>query len=146
MELVTIGDAAQMLALNTSALRYYEDRGLVTPERRGGKRMYSHEQLRRLAFIQLMQRLGIRLDAAAAVLDEPSDQWRDVVREQIAAIDELIARAKGARDFLEHALACPTDHPVEECAHMIDVLDKRIRGVTLEEIAAEQGQPVPNAS
>ena len=31
MELVTIGEAAQMLALNTSALRYYEDRGLVTP-------------------------------------------------------------------------------------------------------------------
>jgi len=76
MELVTIGKAAQMLALNTSALRYYEDRGLVTPERRGGKRMYSREQLRRLAFIQLMQRLGIRLDAASAVLHEPSEQWR----------------------------------------------------------------------
>ena len=77
--------------------------------------MYSREHLRRLAFIQLMQRLGIRLDAASAVLDEPSDQWRDVVREQIAAIDELIARANGARDFLEHALACPADHPVDEC-------------------------------
>jgi DNA-binding transcriptional MerR regulator len=89
MELVTIGEAAQVLALNTSALRYYEDRGLVTPERRGGKRMYSREHLRRLAFIQLMQRLGIRLDAASAVLDEPSDQWRDVVREQIGAIEEL---------------------------------------------------------
>jgi DNA-binding transcriptional MerR regulator len=146
MELVTIGDAAEMLALNASALRYYEDRGLVTPERRGGKRMYSREQLRRLAFIQLMQRLGIRLDAASAVLDEPSDQWRDVVREQIAAIEELIIRANGARDFLEHALACPANHPVEECPHMIEVLDKRLGGVTIEEIAAEQGQPVPNAS
>jgi DNA-binding transcriptional MerR regulator len=146
MELVTIGDAAQMLALNTSALRYYEDRGLVTPERRSGKRMYSHQQLRRLAFIQLMQRLGIRLDAASAVLDEPSNQWRDAVREQIAAIDDLIARANGARDFLEHALACPADHPVEECPHMIEVLDKRLSGVTIEEIAAEQGQSVPSAS
>ena len=146
MELVTIGDAAQMLALNTSALRYYEERGLVTPERRGGKRMYSREHMRRLAFIQLMQRLGIRLDAASAVLDEPSDQWRGAVREQIAAIEELIARANGARDFLEHALACPADHPVEECPHMIEVLDKRLGGVTIEELAAEQGQPVPNAS
>jgi DNA-binding transcriptional MerR regulator len=146
MELVTIGDAAQMLGLNPSAMRYYEDRGLVTPERRGGKRMYTLEQLRRLAFIQLMQRLGIRLDAASAVLDEPSDQWRDVVREQIAAIEELIARANGARDFLEHALACPADHPVEECPHMIEALDKRLAGVTIEELAAEQGQPVPSAS
>jgi DNA-binding transcriptional MerR regulator len=146
MELVTIGEAAQMLALNTSALRYYEDRGLVTPERRGGKRMYSRKHLRRLAFIQLMQRLGIRLDAAAAVLDEPSKQWRDVVREQIAAIDELIARANGARHFLEHALACPADHPVDQCPNMIEGLDKRLSGVTIEELAAEQGQPVPSAS
>jgi len=146
MELITIGDAAQMLALNTSALRYYEDRGLVTPERRGGKRMYNREQLRRLAFIQLMQRLGIRLDAASAVLDEPGDQWRGVVREQIGAIDDLIARANGARDFLEHALACPADHPVDQCPHMIEVLDKRLGGVTIEELAAEQGQAVPNAS
>jgi len=38
-----IGDAAQLLGLNTSALRYYEDRGLVTPERRAGKRMYSRD-------------------------------------------------------------------------------------------------------
>ena len=146
---MTIGEAAEVfvLALNTSALRYYEDRGLVTPERRGGKRMYSREHLRRLAFIQLMQRLGIRLDAASAfVLDEPSDQWRDMVREQIAAIEELIARANGARDFLEHALACPADHPVDECPHMIEVLDKRLDGLTIEELAAEQGQPVPSAS
>ena len=141
-----IGDAAQMLGLNTSALRYYEDRGLVTPERRAGKRMYSREQLRRLAFIQLMQRLGIRLDAASAVLDEPSDQWREVVREQIAAIDELIAKATGARDFLEHALACPADHPVDECPHMIEVLDRRLDGLTIEELAAETGRPVPSAS
>jgi len=146
MELVTIGDAAQMLGLNASALRYYEDRGLVTPERRGGKRMYGREQLRRLAFIQLMQRLGIRLGAASAVLDEPSDQWRDVVREHISAIEELIARANGARDFLEHALACPADHPVDQCPHMIEVLDKRLDGVTIEQLAAEQGQPVPSAS
>jgi hypothetical protein len=80
------------------------------------------------------------------VLDEPSDRWRDVVREQISDIEELIARAKGARDFLEHALACPADHPVDQCPHMIEALDKRLGGVTIERLAAEQGQPVPNAS
>lgn len=143
MELVTIGDAARVLGLNTSALRYYEDRGLVMPERHAGRRMYRPEQLRRLAFIQLMQCLGVRLDAAAAVLDEPSDRWRDVVRDQIAALDELIARADGARHFLEHALACPADHPVDECPHMIEVLEKRLGGTTIEQIAVEQAQPSP---
>src|SRR5262245_52040691 len=146
MELVMIGDAAQMLGLNSSALRYYEDRGLVTPQRRGGKRMYAREQLRRLAFIQVMQRLGIRLDAASAVLNGPREQWRDVVRDQITAIEELIARANGARDFLAHALACRADHPVDECERMIDFLDKRLDGVSIEELAAEHGQSVPSAS
>jgi DNA-binding transcriptional MerR regulator len=143
MELVSIGDAARMLGLNTSALRYYEDRGLVRPERQAGRRMYRPKQLRRLAFIQLMQRLGVSLDAAAAVLDGPSDRWRGEVRDQIAALDELIARANGARDFLQHALACPADHPVDQCPHMIEVLDKRLGGTTIEQIAAEQGQPLP---
>lgn len=141
MELVTIGDAARMLGLNTSALRYYEDRGLVTPQRRSGRRMYRRDELRRLAFIQLMQCLGVRLDAAAAVLDEPSDRWRGVVHDQITAIEELIARANGARDFLQHALACPADHPVDQCPHMIEVLDKRLGGTTIEQIALEQGRP-----
>ncbi|MCW2625652.1 MerR family DNA-binding protein [Mycobacterium sp.] len=124
-------------------LKHTQRQRLLTPERRGGKRMYSREHLRRLAFIQLMQRLGIRLDAASAVLDEPSDQWRGVVREQITAIEELIARANGARDFLEHALSCPADHPVDQCPHMIEVLDKRLGGLTIGELAADQGQPSP---
>jgi hypothetical protein len=68
-----------------------------------------------------------------------------VVREQIAAIEELIARANGARDLLEHALACPADHPVDQCPQMIEVLDKRLDGLTIEELAAEQGQPSPAA-
>ena len=63
-----------------------------------------------------------------------------------SALDELIARANGARDFLQHALACPADHPVDQCPDMIEALDKRLAGVTLEELAAQQGQPVPSAS
>lgn len=63
-----------------------------------------------------------------------------------SALDELIARANGAHDFLQHALACPADHPVDQCPHMIEALDKRLAGVTLEELAAQQGQPVPSAS
>ena len=139
---MSIGDAARMLGLNTSALRYYEDRGFLKPHRHGGRRMYGMDDLRRLAFIQLMQRLGISLDAAAAVLNEPSEHWRVVVGEQLSALDELIARAQGARDFLQHALACPADHPVSQCPHMIEALDKRLAGVTIEQLAAEHGQPL----
>lgn len=138
MEMVSIGEAARRLGVNASALRYYEQRGLVRPARRSGRRRYDAEQLRRLAFIQTMQRLGVSLDAASAVLDEPSRRWRTVLREQIAELDELIARAQGARRFLQHALQCPAEHPVLECPHMIGTLDRRVvDGVSFEQLAAE---------
>jgi DNA-binding transcriptional MerR regulator len=139
MELVPIGEAARLLDVNTSALRYYEERGLVHPARSAGRRMYGPEQLRRLAFIQIMHRLGVGLDAAAAVLDEPSEQWRGVVREQIAGLEDLIARATAACGFLQHALDCPADHPVQECPYLIETLDRRLAGQTFEQLATEHG-------
>jgi DNA-binding transcriptional MerR regulator len=141
MDAVPIGDAARMLEINPSALRYYEERGLVRPARRAGRRVYGPEQLRRLAFIQILQRLGVGLDAASAVLDQPSEQWRGVVREQIAGLEDLIARASAAQSFLRHALDCPADHPVQECPFLIETLDRRLAGATFEQLAAEHAAP-----
>ncbi|MFL6055001.1 MAG: MerR family transcriptional regulator, partial [Actinoallomurus sp.] len=68
MDLIPIGEAAKRLGMRTSALRYYEERDLVRPAARvQGKRVYGLQELRRLAFIQIAQRLGIGLDTAAAV-------------------------------------------------------------------------------
>jgi DNA-binding transcriptional MerR regulator len=138
VELVSIGEAARRLGLNASALRYYEERGIVRPAtRRSGRRMYGPDELRRLAFVQLFQRLGIALDAAAAVLDEPDGRWRAAVAGQVVALDELIARATDAREVLGHALRCPAEHPVRDCPYMIGALDRRLAGATFEDLAAE---------
>ena len=60
MDVIPIGEAAARLGLTASALRYYDERGLVCPQvRRGGRRMYGPEELRRLAFIKLAHRLGL---------------------------------------------------------------------------------------
>jgi DNA-binding transcriptional MerR regulator len=140
MALVGIGEAARKLGINTSALRYYEERGLVRPAARtGGRRMYGPEELRRLAFLQLMQRLGMSLDDACTVLDEAGDTWRATVREKVSALGELIERAEAARHFLEQALKCPAEHPTRECPYMTATLDRRIAGASFEELAAEHG-------
>lgn len=144
MDLISIGEAAARLGMNPSALRYYDERGLVRPQaRQAGRRMYGYDELRRLAFIKVMHRLGLPLDTAAAVLDAPSTQWRQTVREQIAALDQVIAQAQGAQVFLTHALKCPTDHPARECSTMIGSLDRLIDGVTVEQLAAEQTDGMP---
>jgi DNA-binding transcriptional MerR regulator len=136
MELVPIGDAAKLLGLNTSALRYYENRGLVRPRRQGGKRVYSREDLRRIAFISIIHRLGLGLRLAEAVLDEPGEQWRKLAAEQLADLDELIRQAQLAQHFLRHALDCPADHPVRDCPYLVSTLDRRLAGESFEDVAA----------
>lgn len=138
MDLIPIGQAAQRLGLNPSALRYYDERGLVSPPvRQAGRRMYGPDELRRLAFIKIGQRLGLPLDTAAAVLDAPGPHWRTLVRRQIAELDEVIAQARGAQAFLTHALNCPTDHPARECSTMIATLDRLVDGTTVDQLVAE---------
>ncbi|MFF3401535.1 MerR family transcriptional regulator [Streptomyces sp. NPDC002659] len=138
MELMTIGEAARLLGLNASALRYYEERGLIVPTtRRGGKRMYDRTQLRKLALVQLMQQLGISLDTAAAISDSPSVNWHEHLTAQIQRLDDLILRATAARDYLTHSIGCPAEHPVQDCPTLIDVLDRRLSGATFDEIARD---------
>ncbi|MDA2806535.1 MerR family transcriptional regulator [Nocardiopsis suaedae] len=138
MDLVPIGEAARRFGLRTSALRYYEQRGLLEPAtRRQGVRMYGRRELRRLALLQIAQRLGISLQAVGAVLDEDGGRWRAAVSEQITALEELIARAEAAKSFLLHARMCPAEHPVGECPHIIRTLDRLVDGDSLEEIAQE---------
>jgi len=138
-ELIPIGQAARMLGMNASALRYYEERGLVRPAgRRQGRRVYGREELRRLVFLHSAQRLGIPLDTAGAVLEAPGEQWRATVRERIEDLEELIERARTAQEFLRHANECSAEHPVRECPFLQGLLDRMLDGLTLEQVAAER--------
>jgi DNA-binding transcriptional MerR regulator len=103
--------------------------------------MYGSDELRRLAFVKIANRLGLPLETAAAVLDAPGPQWRQNVRDQIAKLDNVIADARAAQNFLTHALNCPTEHPARQCATMIAALDRLVDGTTFDELAAEHLAP-----
>ena len=138
VDYIPIGQAAERLGLNPSTLRYYDERGLVRASaRRAGRRMYGPDELRRLAFIKIAQRLDLPLDTAAAVLDAPGPRWRDTVRRQIEELEEVVAQARDAQRFLSHALRCPTDHPARECEFMVATLDRLADGGTVEQLVAE---------
>lgn len=138
MDLVPIGEAARLLGMNASALRYYEERGLVVPvTRSGGRRMYGRQELRRLVFLRTMQQLGISLDTAGAVLDAPGEEWRAAAAEQIDVLEELIHRAKAAQWVLRHAIECPAEHPARECEQWITMVDQLLEGYTFAQFAAE---------
>jgi DNA-binding transcriptional MerR regulator len=143
-KLISIGQAARRLGVNTSALRYYDERGLVRPAaRERGRRMYGTDELRRLGFILLLQRLNVGLGVAGIVLDAPTKVWRARVTSQITELDARIAEARAAREFLAHALDCPAPHPTRQCPVMLDVLDRIAEGVPIAQIAAEHQAKFP---
>lgn len=137
-DLVSIGDAARLLGVAVSTLRYWEERGLVTPARRAGRRSYGPAELHRLALIQLWQETGLlSLDEVNAVFDG-EDRWRDVVEERLWAIAEQQAKLAAATTHLEHLLACPSSDPAADCSLLHQVTSSRLAGapVSLELLAA----------
>jgi DNA-binding transcriptional MerR regulator len=126
--MLTIGDVARRAGVATSAVRFYERRGLLTADaRQSGQRRYHDETLRRLVFIGMLQDAGLSLDDIAGVLDaENVEDWKEIARSRLAALDDEIARLQRARDYLEGALLCRFDHPATECRIMGAEIDRRL--------------------
>lgn len=68
-ETFTITDLADEFALTTRAIRFYEDQGLLSPERRGTRRIYSQRERVRLKLVLRGKRLGMSLADIAGILD-----------------------------------------------------------------------------
>ena len=109
-----IGAIAARAGVAVSALRFYEERGLITSRRTtGGRRQYPRHVLRRLAFIQAAQRVGLSLDeigAALATLPEgegpTARDWRRLSTSWRPLLDEKIRILEGLRDQLDSCIGC----------------------------------------
>src|ERR1700681_1944754 len=75
-ELLTIGEVSRRSGVASSAIRFYEQRGLLASERAGsGHRRYRRPVLRRIAFIVFAQRVGLSLEEIGAELSKlPADR------------------------------------------------------------------------
>jgi len=116
MRELDIGEVARRAGLAASALRYYEEKGLVLPiGRRGLRRVYAEDVLERLALIALGRAAGLSLDDIAAML--AADVGTRIDRARLAAkadeLDRTIARMTAMRDGLRHAAACRVSSHLE---------------------------------
>jgi MerR family redox-sensitive transcriptional activator SoxR len=113
-ELLTIGEVARRSGVASSALRFYEERGLISSERAGlGHRRYPRTVLRRIAFIVFAQRVGLTLKEISSELGKlPPDRaptrrdWSRLSRTWRARIDERIAELELLRAGLEDCIGC----------------------------------------
>ncbi|WP_280317143.1 MerR family transcriptional regulator [Nocardia wallacei] len=126
-ELVGIGAAARRYGLAESALRYWEQRGLLRPARRRSRwRLYGPEELHRIGLIHMWRETGrLNLDEIEQILTAHNDNWRRAVRGRIAAIEQQQQRLATARAHLEHLLHCPDDNPAEQCPYLREMTAAR---------------------
>jgi DNA-binding transcriptional MerR regulator len=112
---------ARRLGLRASAIRYYEERGLLTPaSRHAGRRWYGPTEIRRLAIIQYWQRYGLMsLDEIREILAGPAAgrRWGQVVRDRIGSLHAQIERMEATREYLEHVLNHHPDSAPDGCGH-----------------------------
>jgi MerR family transcriptional regulator, copper efflux regulator len=119
-ELVPIDEVARRLGLRSSAIRYYEERGLVRPAWRGaGRRWYGPSEIRRLAIILYWQEYALMsLDEIGEILAGSASTrgWAEVVQSRIDVLGEQITRMEAAREFLAH-IASHHDSSPDGCPH-----------------------------
>jgi MerR family transcriptional regulator, copper efflux regulator len=131
-ELVPIDQVARQLGLRASAIRYYEERGLIEPSsRHAGRRWYGPAEIRRLAIIQYWQQSGLMsLEEIGEILAGPttSGHWRQVVEGRIEVLRAQVEQMEAARQFLEHILTFHHDSTPDGCEHYEALIWERHQG------------------
>lgn len=113
-DLIPIGEMARRTGLSVSAIRFYEDKGLVEPIRNAGnQRRFLRSDIRRLSFILIAQQLGLALSDIEEQLRKlpqgrtpNAKDWQKIstsIREQL---DRKIALLEKTRDQLDGCIGC----------------------------------------
>lgn len=112
--ILTIGEVSRRSGVKSSALRFYEDRGLISSVRAGsGHRRYARSALRRIAFIVFAQRIGLTLEEIGLELAKlPADHiparqdWAGLSGQWTRRIDQRIAELERLRAGLTQCIGC----------------------------------------
>lgn len=112
--MLSIGEVGRRSGVAASALRFYEERGLIRSEREGsGQRHFPREVLRRIAFIVFAQRVGLSLEEIGEELAKlpphrapTGKDWSRLSKTWTARIDERVAELERLRAGLTQCIGC----------------------------------------
>lgn len=110
----SIGDLAARTGLSVSAIRFYEKKGLIQPDRNSGnQRRYEGADIRRLSFILIAQQIGLTIEQIKEVMESLPDgrtptkaDWSRISRRFRKTLDERIAMMERMRDNLDGCIGC----------------------------------------
>lgn len=111
---LSIGDLASRTGLSVSAIRFYETKGLVTPDRNaGGQRRYEGSDIRRLSFVLIAQQMGLTIEQIGEVMSGLPEgrtptkaDWTRISKGFRLMLDEKIAMMERMRDRLDGCIGC----------------------------------------
>ena len=122
MQQLTISDVARQVGLQPSAIRYYEQIGLLPPAHRtSGQRRYDATALHRLAIIQLARQLGFTLEEVRQLffgfrnVTRASERWQTLSRKKLAELDGLMDGIKTVRRLLKQMMQNCRCDTLEQC-------------------------------
>ena len=113
-DLLSIGEAAERSGMATSALRFYEEQGLIQAERTSGNQpRFRRAELRRIAVIRAAQSFGLTLDQIRDALESLPDgrtptrrDWQRLARRWQSLLDDRIAELQRLRDDADSCIGC----------------------------------------
>ncbi|MBA3451402.1 MAG: MerR family transcriptional regulator [Chloroflexia bacterium] len=113
MAMLTIGEVARRAGVRPSALRYYEEVGVLpAAARHGGQRRYDEAVLARLAVVHLARDAGFTVAEMRALVEGfadagiASERWRELASRKLTEIEALISRAENMKRLLQESLRC----------------------------------------
>ncbi|CAG2274968.1 MerR family transcriptional regulator [Burkholderia sola] len=144
--LLTVGDAASRLGVTPRTLKYYEERGLVTPSRSEGRyRLYDEADLERFARILRLRALGFSLHGITEMLKRPLEETGDGRRRNSdASLRDIRAGLAEQIDTLDRRIAAVQRELKEavslrkELQHDIDYVERRLAGENADALIAQR--------
>ncbi|GAA3598970.1 MerR family transcriptional regulator [Nonomuraea rosea] len=135
-EQLTIGELASRTGVATSALRYWEELGLLPePARVSGQRRYPPSAVKLVGVVLMLRGVGFTLREVkgfVAARSPDSEGWRELYRSKLTELEQRIAQAQVARTAIAHGLACPHED-ILECSNFVSGVDALLTGCSLEE-------------
>jgi len=121
----SISDLAREFDITTRTIRFYEDKGLLSPARQGQTRIYSPADRTRLKLILRGKRLGFTLEESREIIDlySPSSDNRDQLHSLIAKVQERRAALEQQRTDIELMLV-DLQTSEELCLESLNKLDQ----------------------
>jgi DNA-binding transcriptional MerR regulator len=131
--MLSIGELSERTGVPTSALRYYDELGLVRPaERAAGRRRYAASAVRDVSVILFFREIGFSLAEIGRFLAGERQGRQEMIDQKLAELTEQQHRIEVARAALEHGRRCPASDPMK-CTRFWSIIEGRRRGLSLEE-------------